>query len=217
MCYFHHLKHKFNQNHSTKQSSQSSLARRWDSLNSLDSISLSFLPLSSANGVSILQSSLQSRGGCTHVYVPASSAKFWSYSGQNAPPFDPFCLVWPPKLSLGFKNIQRPGAGFIPFLLQSQAGGKVFFPFTQHSAFSMYADCRQGIGQQKPGDSGQTQDKRLWSVGPRPRPIIIHCHTKAPRHLMGCLLGKLSLDGTFPNSTLILFNRIYGIYACGSA
>lgn len=183
---------------------------RGEILNSSDSISLSFLPLSSANGVSILKSSYRAK---VHVHMcmcllllPSSDLTL----GKMPLHLTPFVWSDLQRTLLGIQEYPKTRSrGSIPFLLQSQAGEGVFFPFTQHSAFSMYADCRQSWPARARRRVPRPKDKRLWSVGRGPD--IIHCHTKAPRHA-GLLLGKLSRDGTFPNSALILFNRIYGIW-----
>lgn len=127
--------------------------------------------------------------------------------------------IWPllsgltsKELSLGFKNIQRPGAE-----VQFHSSCRVrlekecFFHLPNILPFQC-TQTADRVGQQKPGDEwpdSKTRDSGLWAQGPGPS-----LFTVTPKHLviLGCLLGKLSLDGTFPNSTLILFNRIYGIW-----
>ena len=153
-------------------------------LNSSDSISLSFLPLSSANGVSTLKSCCRAEGDarmCMCLLLLPSSDLTLGKMPLHLTPF-----VWSDlqRTLLGIQDYPKARSrGSIPFLLQSQAGDGVFFPFTQHSAFSMCADCRRSWPARARRRVARPKDKKLWSVGPSPRPMIIHCHTKAPRHL----------------------------------
>lgn len=212
MCYFSPFKTQA-QPKSLQQAELPELTLpRGEILNSSDSISLSFLPLSSANGVSILKSSYRAKVDvhmCMCLLLLPSSDLTLGKMPLHLTPF-----VWSDlqRTLLGIQEYPKARSrGSIPFLLQSQAGEGVFFPFTQHSGFSKYADCRQSWPARARRRVARPKDKRLWSVGPRPRPIIIHCHTKAPRHV-GLPVGETFTDGTFPNSALILFNRIYGIW-----
>lgn len=122
---------------------------------------------------------LQTWGGCTHMCVPASSAKNWSYSGQNAPPIWPLLSGLTSKeLSLGFKNIQRPGAEFhFHSSCRAMMEKECFFHLPNILPFQCLLTADR-VSQQEPGDD--------W-LDLKPRDIALLCGPRAQSHL--CLLS----------------------------
>lgn len=192
MCYFSQFKTEAQPKSLHQQELPELILPRGEILNSSDSISLSFLPLSSTNGVSILTSSYIAE---VNVYTCARLLLLPSTDltlGKMSLQFDPFVWSDLQRALFGIQEYSKTRSRVsLPFLLQSQAGEGVFFPFTQHSAFSLHADCRQSqparAKRRVAGLEAERHCSGLWAQGPDPSVSVV-----TPKHpvILGCLCGE---------------------------
>lgn len=127
------------------------------------------------------------------LFLPSSDLTL----GKNAPlHLTPFLLLFSlTSKELDSKNIPSQEQRS-QFHLPAESGWRrSVFSIYPTFCLSMYADWVDRVGQHKPGDEWPDLHTDLvcgaWCPGQRHH----HCH---PKHLviLGCLLGKLSLDGT---------------------
>lgn len=133
--------------------------------------------------------------------------------GKMPPPFDPFVWSDSPKNSPWDSRISKGQEQRFNSIPPAESGWRrsVFSIYPTFCLFNVRR-LQTELASKSQETSGQTPKTRdFLGLGPRPRPIIIHCHTKAPRHL-GLPVGETFTGWDLPNSTLILFNRIYGIW-----
>ena len=118
------------------------------------------------------------------------------------------------ELSLGFKKMQRPGAEFHSYSsYRARLEKECFFHLPNILPFHCMQTADR-VSQQEPGD--EWLDLKLRDIalvcGPRAQTHLYLLSHQSTLSSWAACLGKLSLGGTFSNLTLILFNRIYGVW-----
>lgn len=194
MCYFHDLKAQQKSLHQAEFPER--ISPRGEVLNSSDSISLSFLPLSSANGVSILPSSYRPEVDVHTCVCPLLLPRTDLTLGKMPLQSDPFCLVWPPKNSPWDSRISKDQEQSFTSIPPAEPWWKRSV-FSIYPTFCLFNACKlQTESASKSQEmTGWTwsQETLLYSVGPEPRAICVYCPPQRPV-ILGCLFGE-SLTG----------------------